>query len=124
MNFKRLLAEGRIRRHETNGEEISDLIRVADRDLSDARVEGLSPDRRFLTAYEAALALATIPLYSAGHRTHGTGHYWMTFLVLPDIMGAELKSLATYFDVCRIKRNISTYDRGAQISDTEAYELI
>jgi hypothetical protein len=124
MNFESLLAEGRLRHHETNQKEIGDLLRVAERDLSDARVSGLSSDRRFLIAYDAALALATIPLHCEGYRTHGAGHHWMTFGLLPRFMGAQYSALVSYFDMCRTNRNIGTYDRGGQISNSEAYELI
>lgn len=124
MNLEKLLAQGRLRPHKTSGAEITDLLRIATRDLSDARTPGLSSDRRFLIAYDAALTLATIPLHIHGYRTHVGGHHWMTFLVLPEILGAEFESLATYLDLCRTKRNISIYDRGGEISNVEADELI
>jgi len=91
--------------------------------LKDAEIPALSSDRRFLIAYEASLNLSTIPLYCAGYETHGTGHHWLTFQLLPEIMGSDLAELSVYFDSCRSKRNANTYDRGGQISDTEAEEL-
>jgi hypothetical protein len=124
MNLDRLLAQGRLRPHSTTKEEIQEMIRIAMRDLNDAVVPGLSSDRRFFIAYEAALTLATIPLYCSGYETHGQGHHWMTFLVLPEVMGSEIRELADYFELCRIKRNVGTYDRGGQISQSEAEELI
>jgi len=75
MSFESLLAEGRLRRRRISREDIRLLMRLAERDLADAAVVGLSADRRFLIAYEAALNLATIPLLSAGCETHGTGHH-------------------------------------------------
>jgi hypothetical protein len=39
-------------------------------------------------------------------------------------MGEEHGDLAQYFDQCRIKRNVGTYDRGGQISQSEVDELI
>lgn len=68
--------------------------------------------------------LATIPLYCSGYETYGAGHHWMTFLVLPDVMGPEYRELADYFELCRTKRNVGTYDKGGQISQSEAEELI
>jgi hypothetical protein len=67
MSYESLLAEGRLRRRKTSREDVRHLLRLAERDLADAAVAGLSADRRFLIAYEAALALATIPLFSAGY---------------------------------------------------------
>lgn len=55
MNLKDLLADGRIRSHRTSANEVADLMRVVDRDLADAVVTQLSTDRRFVTAYNAAL---------------------------------------------------------------------
>jgi hypothetical protein len=124
MNFETWLAEGRLRAHKTTKEEIHDLLGLAQRDLSDASGQGLSSDRRFLFAYDAALTLATIPLYCAGFETHGKGHHWLTFRVLPDVMGMEFTEIAEYFDLCRTKRNVGTYDRGGQISGTEVEELL
>jgi hypothetical protein len=39
-------------------------------------------------------------------------------------MGAGAREAAEYFDLCRIKRNISAYDRSGEISRAEAQELI
>jgi hypothetical protein len=39
-------------------------------------------------------------------------------------MGKEYSELAEYFDLCRTKRNVGTYDRGGQITETEVEELI
>jgi hypothetical protein len=124
MNLERLQAQGRLRGHKTNQTEIQQLLRLVDRDIADAQVKHLSEDRRFLIAYEAALALATIPLYCAGYETHGQGHHWTTFQCLPEIMGADVGETSEYFDLCRTKRNISAYDRSGQISQAEAEELL
>ena len=124
MNFKSLQAQGRLRPHKTSQEEIRQMLRITERDMEDAAVTGLSSDRRFMIAYDAALTLATIPLYCSGYETHGAGHHWMTFLVLRDVMGSEYLELAEYFELCRTKRNVGTYDRGGQISQSEVEELI
>ncbi len=124
MSFESLLAEGQLRHREANRADILQLIRLADRDLADAVVRGLSADRRFLIAYDAALSLATIPMLSSGYETHGSGHHWVTFQVLPDFMGKEHSQTATYFESCRVKRKIGTYDRGGEVSDSEADELV
>ena len=66
------------------------MLQVADRDLKDAAVPGLSSDRLFMIAYEAVLALATVPLRCAGYETYGPGHHWTTFQALPLTMGDDL----------------------------------
>jgi hypothetical protein len=124
MDFKRWLAEEQLRTHKTNKEEIRGLLEIVQRDLNDASVPDLSIDRRFLIAYEGALTLATIPLYCVGYETYGKGHHWLTFRLLPEVMGGEYSDLAQYFDQCRTKRNVGTYDRGGQISESEVDELL
>ena len=124
MNFESWLSAGRLRPRKATREEIQELLDIAQRDLSDAAVIGLSIDRRFFIAYDAALTLATVPLFCAGYETHGLGHHWITFKALPDVMGEEFVELADYFDVCRTKRNVGTYDRGGQISESEVEELL
>ena len=39
-------------------------------------------------------------------------------------MGEEYADLALYFDQCRMKRNVGTYDRGGQISASEVDERL
>jgi|SRR3989304_2501256 len=123
MSFESLLAEGRLRRRKAGRAVILQLMTLAHRDLADAVVVGLSADRRFMIAYEAALNLAAIPMLSSGYETHGSGHHWVTFQALPHFMGKEHLPTATYFESCRVKRNVGTYDRGGEVSDSEANEL-
>lgn len=124
MTLNDLQSQGRLRPHKTSRKEVDDLLRLADRDLGDAQVPGVTTDRRFMIAYEAAGALATIPLHGAGFRTEGAGHHQTTFLALPLVMGAELSDLADYFDTCRTKRNAGAYDRSGQTSESEVEELL
>lgn len=95
-----------------------------DRDVDDAGIRRLSADRRFTTSYNAALQLATIVLRVSGYRSSGVGHHWVTFQVLPVIMGDEEQNRADYFDACRRKRNQADYDAAGQISSSEAAELL
>ena len=124
MSFQRLLSEGRMRPHRTSAKEIADLCEVADRDLADAAVPQLSTDRRFATAYNATLALATMVLHAGGYRAVGAGHHWITYQALPDIMGPQLQARRDYFDHSRSRRNTADYDRAGVISETEAQELL
>ena len=124
MALKQFLADARLRPHQTSRREIHDLLHVADRDLKDAAVRGISLDLRFTTAYQAALQLATIVLAASGYRTAGVGHHWITFKILPELMGSECQDLADYFDQCRSKRNRSDYDRAGTVSEPEAAEIL
>jgi hypothetical protein len=113
-----------LRPHRTSRREIEDLLRLAERDVRDAAVEGLSTDRRFMIAYESDVALATIPLYAEGFRTQGAGHHQTIFLALPLIMGGASAELAEYFDTCRSKRNVGAYDHTGGTSEAEVEDLL
>lgn len=73
--YSHLLREGRIRKHRTNAQEITSLFEVVKRDLADASLPELSPDRRFATAYNAVLQAAKAIMYCQGYRTKGSGHH-------------------------------------------------
>lgn len=53
--WKQLISDREVKKHSTSDEEIKNLLAVVSRDLQDASLQGLSADRRFATAYNAAL---------------------------------------------------------------------
>ena len=55
-----LLANNEVQRHKTSKKELERLRAVIVRDLADASLAGVSADRRFATAYNAALRTAKI----------------------------------------------------------------
>ena len=55
MTWKQLLASNRVRTHTTSKQELDGLRSIVERDLVDAGLAGLLNDRRFATAYNAAL---------------------------------------------------------------------
>lgn len=124
MSLENLLARGRLKEHKTSIKEITDLLKVVERDIADASIKELSSDRCFATAYNAVLQLATIALYCKGYRPTGTGHHFTVFQTLKHTLGEEGQDLADYFDACRVKRNMTDYDRAGQVPDKEAKELL
>jgi uncharacterized protein (UPF0332 family) len=122
--YSHLLRKGRIRKHRTNAQEIASLFEVVKRDLADASVPELSPDRRFTTAYNAVLQAAKAIMYCEGYRTRGSGHHSTTFEFLGIAPGTGFEALADYFDRCRVKRNIADYVGAGSISETEAGDLV
>ncbi len=124
MPYSRLLRKGRIRKHRTNVQEIASLFEVVKRDLADASVPELSPDRRFATAYNAVLQAAKAIMYGEGYRTKGSGHHSTTFEFLSIALGPGFEALTDYFDRCRVKRNVADYVGAGSISETEAEDLL
>ncbi len=125
MNWSDLLANGTIRKHRTNDQEITELKAIVDRDLRDAAIDSLSSDRRFATAYNAMLQLATMVIAIAGYRVLArTGHHSTTIEALKIAMGDEIEGIASYLDLCRRKRNIVEYNRANIVSDSEVQEAL
>jgi hypothetical protein len=95
------------------------------RDLADAQVPGLSADRRFATAYNAALQAANMAIACAGYRvTAKTGHHRVTVDAITLALGAEASAYADYFETCRRKRNVIDYTRSHVATDSEADEIV
>ncbi len=124
MTLVQWLENSWLRRHTTNPREITDLLRIVDRDLEDAFERRISSDWRFGIAYNAALKLCTILLYAEGYRSERALQHYRTIQALPLILGKSRKDDAQYLDVCRSKRNIVEYDQIGAVSEQEADELI
>ena len=62
MTWQDLVNDGTAVPHRTRLTEISALRAVVERDLTDAAIAGLSADRRFATAYNAALQLCKMAI--------------------------------------------------------------
>ena len=95
------------------------------RDLADAKVDGLSADRRFATAYNAALQAANMAIACAGYRvTAKVGHHKVTVDSMKLALGTRADEYADYFETCRRKRNVIDYTRSQVATDTEAKEIL
>lgn len=124
MNLRQLLNQGRLKHHRISKQEIGNLLKLIKRDITDARVKGLSSDRKFATAYNAVLQSAAILLYCKGYKPQSTGYHFILFESMKGIMGKDYYELADYFDSCRAKRNTTDYTCCGEISEAEAEELI
>lgn len=119
-----MITDRKVRPHRTSQQELDDLRSVIARDLADAAIPSLSSDRRFATAYNAALQTATVAIACSGYRVVGQGHHQTTFEAAELALGANSAPLVAYFDACRRKRNTLDYDRAHVATDTEASELL
>jgi hypothetical protein len=89
---------------------VDKLRAVIARDFADASLDGVSADRRFATAYNAALQAAKMAIACAGYRVTGTGHHRISFEVVKLAIGKAADPYSDYFDRCRRKRNVIDYD--------------
>ena len=124
MDWQTLSAEHRVRPHTTTKQELNDLRALVQRDLNDADIPVLSADRRFATAYNAALQLAKMAIACSGYRVIGAGHHQATFEAIELAMGDKGAFYSIYFETCRRKRNFLEYDSANVVSDAEANEVV
>jgi hypothetical protein len=125
MSLKTWLDQGALREHSPSRREIAGLLALADRNLADARVAGLSGQGRFQIAYNAALAAASAALHACGYRTNSNlpGHHANTVRSLEHTVRAQA-ALVRKLDAFRRKRNQMSYDAPLPVSDHEAAELL
>ena len=125
MSWKKLLQDNKVHRHTTSVQELTEIRRLVARDLSDAAIPALSEDRRFATAYNAALQTGKMAIACAGYRIASVpGHHRLTFEGAKLAIGKPVEALANYFDACRRKRNEIDYTGAAIATGTEADELV
>jgi hypothetical protein len=120
----RHMAKGDIKGHQTSKQELDNLRALIARDLADAAIVGLSADRRFATAYNAAQS-GTIAIACSGYRVSArAGHHKITFEAAALALGSKAVALTDYFDDCRRKRNVIDYMNSSVATETEADELV
>jgi len=124
VTWTQLLASNEVKRHRTSKKELDSIRAVIVRDLSDASLRGLSADRRFATAYNAALQAARMAIACAGYRIAGAGHHRISFEAIRLAMGKAADPYSDYFDRCRRKRNVIDYDDAYVATETEALEIV
>jgi len=117
------LESGQLRAHKTSKREIAELLKAVDRDLADAQLQGLSADRRFATAYSAALLVATVALAASGYRAPQEGHHYWTIQSLAFTMKLDAKTI-DQFNAFRRKRNIADYERVGMVSEQEIGKML
>jgi len=123
MSLERLQAESLIERQATTAEEIAELARLSERDLSAHDSEGLPDDWRFAIAYSAALQAATIVVRAEGFRALAGAHHYATFAAFGAIVGDEYNDRIEYLQDCRGKRNRAEYLHASQIGEAEVASL-
>ena len=125
VTWTQLLANNEVKQHKTSKNELDSIRAVITRDLADASLKGLSTDRRFATAYNAALQTAKMAIACAGYRvTTGAGHHKITFASVKLALGKSADPFVDYFDWCRRKRNVIDYDEAYVATKTEAEEIV
>jgi hypothetical protein len=125
MSWQQLLASRDVSPHKTSKQELTNIRALIARDLADASIAALSPDRRFATAYNAALQSGTMVIACSGYRVSArAGHHAVTFEAARFVIGKSVEPLTDYFETCRRKRNTIDYHNSSVATETEADELL
>ena len=125
MTWTNLLANKEAQKHKTSKKELDNMRALIARDLADASLAGLSADRRFATAYNAALQAANMAIACAGYRiVSKVGHHRVSLESTKLVLGKAVHKYADYFETCRRKRNTIDYTFSNVATETEAKEIL
>lgn len=125
MTWTKLLASKDAQKHKTSKKELDNMRALIARDLADAAIAGLSADRRFATAYNAALQAANMAIACAGYRiVSKIGHHRVSLDSTKLVLGKTAHKYADYFETCRRKRNTIDYTFSNVATETEAKEIL
>lgn len=125
MTWTKLLASKDAQKHKTSKKELDNMRALIARDLADAAIPGLSADRRFATAYNAALQAANMAIACAGYRiVSKVGHHRVSLDSTKLVLGKPADKYADYFETCRRKRNTIDYTFSNVATETEAKEIM
>ena len=91
-------------------ETIKRLLDAAARHIADAKVQAISAETRFSSAYTAIRMLADVGLHAHGYRTLTSkpGHHQTAIQTLPTTLGVDSQTLIR-LDKLRKQRNLTEY---------------
>jgi hypothetical protein len=91
-------------------ETIGRLLDGAARHIADAKVQAISAETRFGSAYTAIRMLADVGLHAHGYRTLTSkpGHHQTAIQTLPTILGVDPRTVVR-LDALRKQRNLTEY---------------
>lgn len=121
MSLERWRESGWLTRHKSSRDEISRLMAIVDRDLSQSRVKGLGPEWSFDIAYNAILQAATAALAAAGYRPERQNKHLRAIESLEFTVGLD-RAVVDTIDTMRRKRHTAVYEQIGAISTLEAEE--
>lgn len=123
MSFENWVRNNWLERRDSDREEISRLLAIADGRLEDyhkAVTGELSSDVQLGLAYDAIRACATAALRAAGYRVvRGGSEHYRTIEALEFSIDPERKLIPS-LDALRRKRNVGAYDDYGLVSQGEA----
>ena len=114
-----LVRVGRLKREPRNDAECGRLLKMAKTRLADSGLSGLSPDGRFISAYNAAHAAALAALRWHSYRSE---HRYTVFQCLTHTVNWPAPRWRV-FDVAHQKRNLAEYEGSLDVEESTIREL-
>ncbi len=125
MTLEQWLDNSWIRRSAPSRSDLKGLLDIADRDITDASLDGISSDGRFNHAYNAVRALCQAALLASGFVVpKGGRQHERVIESLRFTLGSDWSKDSDYFDQCRRMRHKSSYEGTGIAQDTDADELL
>lgn len=101
------------------------MLAIADRQIADAGLEGMSADGRFDHAYEAVRALCQVALYASGYAVPKRGDTHQRVMdSLKFTVGGDAGGKVDYFDRCRRLRHKTMYERADLVQRSQSDKLL
>jgi len=125
MSLQQWHENGWLTKAEPSSAEVSNLLGIAEREIADASLKGISPDGRFQHAYDAVRALCEVALHASGYAlSKGQGQHERVIESLTLTLGGEWVETADFFQHCRRMRHQMTYERPGITQGKDADDLL
>ena len=125
MSLKQWLDNSWVQRTTPSAQEVADLLALAERDIADASLEGMSPDGQLGHAYDAIRSLCQCALHADGYSVpKGTRQHERIIGSLKFTLAGDWAQETDYLDRCRRRRNQTMYDRSGETQPKDADELL
>lgn len=124
MTLQQWVSNGWLIQTEPTPEETRNAIQIAERELADASLDGISPDGRFEHAYNAVRSLCHAALHANGFQVpKGQRQHERVIESLKYTLGPDWSDDVDFFDQCRRMRHKSMYDTVGIARYEDATEL-
>ena len=124
MSLEEMRIKGVLEPCKASKTDISNLLSMAERCLSDSKVKAISNETRFIQAYEVIFTCSLIALYMSGYRIRKSqGKHFYTIDSLQYTLKKNEDTIR-YFQKLRSKRHQDIYEGSLIVSDSELIEAI
>ena len=122
MTLEKWAENGWLKTAEPVDEDIESLLSVAQRNIKDSRVKGLSDDSVYMLAYQAILSCASALLLARGFRSASKGQHYYSIESLRETLPNDEQ--VDVLQQIRNKRNIIQYEQAGIVSPSEAHRIL